>query len=199
LFLSNLLSVPTEILVSGILGPNRLSEQGLNNATVSVTRELDVVSEVIEALGLSAEHPVSVGHGANGLIMKALKFENGTDPWRVAFESPMLQDIPMATLANLGDIDSTLSRIVNFYSDGSFYALSDDAALVNNKIPSYSSQSRLIPPHSFETFCFTVAACGDDPVLDRLCAQVFSSAEEFGNLCTKIGRPRLRSSVNETN
>jgi hypothetical protein len=186
-------------LVSGILGPNRLSETWLNNATVSVTRELDAVSEVIEALGLSADHPVMIGHGANGLIMKALKFENGTDPWRVAFESPMLMDSPMATLANLGEIDSTLSRIVNLYSDGSFYALSDDAALVNNKMPSYSSHNRLIPPHSFETFCFTVAACGNDPVLDGLCERVFSSTAAFGALCTKMGRPRVRSSVNETN
>jgi hypothetical protein len=48
----------------------------------------------------------------------------------------MLIDSPMATLADLGEIESTRSRIVNFYSDGSFYALSDDAALVNNKIPS---------------------------------------------------------------
>jgi hypothetical protein len=198
LFLSNLVSGPTEILVSGILGPNRISEEWLNDATVSVTRELDVVSEVIEALGLSADHPVMVGHGANGLIMKALKFENGTDPWRVAFESPMLFDSPMATLANLGELDSTLSRTINFYSDHSFYALYDQAALVNNRIPSYSSRSRVIPPHSFETFCFTVAACGNDPVLDRLCERVFSSPTEFGNLCSKLGRPRLRSSVNET-
>jgi hypothetical protein len=171
----------------------------LTNATVSVRQELDVVSEVIEALGLSADRPVIVGHGANGLIMKALKFEHGANPWRVAFESPMLQDSPMATLADLGEIDSTLPRIVNFYSDGSFYALLDDAALVNNKIPSYSSRSEIIPPHSFETFCFTVAACGNDPVLDRLCERVFSSPAEFGQLCTKVGRPRLRSTVNETN
>jgi hypothetical protein len=198
LFLSNLLSVPTEILVSGILGPNRLSESWLNDATVSVTRELDVVSEVIEALGLSADRPVMVGHGANGLIMKALQFEKGTDPWRVAFESPMLLDSPMATLANLGDLDSTLSRVVNFYSEDSFYALDDGAALVNNRVPPYSSQSRLIPPHSFETFCFTVAACGDDPVLDHLCESVFQTPAQFGNLCTKVGRPRIRSKVNET-
>jgi hypothetical protein len=46
-FLSNLLPAPTEILVSSILGPNRLSQQWLQNATVSVRRELDVVSEVI--------------------------------------------------------------------------------------------------------------------------------------------------------
>jgi hypothetical protein len=48
--LSNLLSVPTEILICGIFGPNRLSLQWLTNATVSVRRELDVVSELIEAL-----------------------------------------------------------------------------------------------------------------------------------------------------
>jgi hypothetical protein len=201
LFLSNLLSVPTETLVSGILGPNRLSEQWLNNATVSVTRELDVVSEVIEALGLSADSPVIIGHGANGLIMKALKFENGTDPWRVAFESPMLSGSPMATLAEVGDIDSTLSRIINFHSEDSFYALSDDAALTNNRIPQYSAQNRLIPPHSFETFCFTVAACANDPVLDTLCEGVFehiATARKFRDLCTKVGRPRVRAVANET-
>jgi hypothetical protein len=198
LFLSNLLPIPTEILVSGILGPNRLSEHWLTNATFSVKRELDIVSQVIEALGLSADHPVMIGHGANGLIMKALKFENGADPWRVAFESPMLIDSPMATLANLGDIDSRFSRIINFYGEGSIYALSDDAALVNNKIPSYSSQARLVPPHSFETFCFTVAACGNNPLLDRLCERVFPDSAEFGNLCAEIGRPRIRSNMNET-
>jgi hypothetical protein len=194
-FLSNLLSVPTEILVSGILGPNRLSEQWLNNATVSVTRELDVVSEVIKALGLYADQPVMVGHGANGLIMKALKFENGSHPWRVAFESPMLSDSPMATLADLGQIEPAVSRIVNFYSEGSIYALSDSAAIMNNRMPSYSSRSSAIPPHSFETFCFTVAACGNDPVLDRMCERVDTA---FGNLCAKIGRPRIRASGNET-
>jgi hypothetical protein len=198
-FLSNLLSAPTEILVSGILGPNRLSEYWLTNATVSVERELDVVSQVIEALGLSADHPVMVGHGANGLIMKALTFESGTDPWRVAFESPMLMNSPMATLANLGEIDSKLSKIINFYSVGSFYALFDEAALVNNRFPSYSSHSRLVPPHSFETFCFTVAACGNDPILNGLCERVFPDPQEFRNLCTEVGRSRRRSIVNATN
>jgi hypothetical protein len=173
----------------------------LNNATVSIARELDVVSEVLEALGLSADAPVIVGHGANGLIMKALKFGNGRNPWRVAFESPMLSGSPMETLADLGETDPTRSRIINFYSLDSLYALPDDAALVNNRIPSYSSHNRLIPPHSFETFCFAVAACGNDPVLDRLCEGVFEhigSARDFRDLSKKIGRPRIRVTINET-
>jgi hypothetical protein len=188
-FLDSLLSSPTQTLTSGILGPNRISEQKLNDAIVSVTRELEVVSEVLGALGLSAERPVIVGHGANGLIMKALSFMDGSDPWRIAFESPMLSGSPMATMARVLEINATRSRLMNFYSEGSFYARDDEAALMNNRFPKYAPHNPVIPPHAFETFCFAVAACGDDPLLDHLCQEVWKD-KNFENLCDELGRPR---------
>jgi hypothetical protein len=193
LFLSNLFPGPTEIVATGILGPNRLSEEWLDRVTISVLRELEVVSEVIEALGLSANRPVIVGHGANGLLMKAFNFTDGSDPWRVAFESPTLAGSPMAALANLVDADNTASRILNFYSDDSIYSFSDGAALANNQILRYSHRSILIPAHPFETFCFTVAACGSDPVLDHMCENVLPDGA-FEELSRDLKRPRSRES-----
>jgi hypothetical protein len=198
LFLSNLFPGPTETVTTGILGPNRLSEQWLDRVTISVLQELEVVSQVIEALGLSAERPVVVGHGANGLLMKAFNFSDGSDPWRISFESPMLWGSPMATLANYAEGDRTASRILNFYSDGSIYSFSDEAALVNNRIPRYSPRNPIIPPHPFETFCFTVAACGSDPVLDHMCENVLGEGR-FENLCTELKRPRSRGNGKEAN
>jgi hypothetical protein len=113
----------------------------------------------------------------------------------------MLTDSPMASLAEMEEIDPKLSRIINFYSDGSFYAMDDPSALVNNRIPKYSRQSPLIPPHPFETFCFAVAACGNEPTFDHLCDRVFDEVfgpRTFLDLCTDVGRTRSQTRVNET-
>jgi hypothetical protein len=193
LFLSNLLPAPAEALTTGILGPNRLLVQWLNNATLSVKQDLQVVSDIIDALGLSAGRPVFVGHGSGGLLVKALQLQEGTDPWRVAFESSALADSPMATISDSGD---ALPTILNFIGDGSLLARVDDEALANIKLLVYPEPSDLIPlpwqfvpPHAVKTFCEVQAACGSDPAIDDMCERAFPGRFQDG-MAENYGRTR---------
>jgi hypothetical protein len=68
-FLQNLLPTPSEAVTTAIVGPSRLTLQWLNNATLSVKQELEVIYQIMDAFGLTAERPVFVGHGAAGLIV----------------------------------------------------------------------------------------------------------------------------------
>jgi hypothetical protein len=195
-FLSNLLPAPTEALTTGILGPNRLTVQWLNNATLSVKQDLEVVTEIMAALGLAAERPVFVGHGAAGLLVKALQLQNGTDPWRVAFESAVLADSPMATISGAADNDDALPTIFNFMGDGSLFAHADDEALANVKLLVYPEASELVPlprelvpPHAVRTFCHIQAACGVDSVIDDMCERAFPGEFQEG-MCETYARPR---------
>jgi hypothetical protein len=195
-FLKNLLAVPTEALTTGILGPNRLTVQWLNNATLSVKQDLEVVSEIITALGLAAEHPVFVGHGAGGLIVKALQIDNEIAPWRVAFESAALKDSPMATLADASDDGDAFPSTTNFIGAGSLFARSDELALANINILVYPKASELIPrarelvpPHAVRTFCHIQAACGADSFLDDMCERAFPGEFRDG-MCETYERPR---------
>jgi hypothetical protein len=200
-FLSNLLPVPTQALSTGILGPNRLSVQWLYNATLSVKQEVEVMAEIMHALGLTADRPVFVGHGAGGLIVKALQFDDGTEPWRVAFESSVLHDSPLATSSGASDNERPARTIINFIGAGSLYARVDEAALGNYKILVYPEVSELIPsprdlvpPHPLRTFCLIQAACGSDSVLDDMCDRAFP--EDFAEgMCNIYARPRTRGMV----
>jgi hypothetical protein len=203
-FLSNLLPVPSQALSTGIMGPNRLSVQWLYNATLSVKQELELISEIMDALGLTADRPVFVGHGAGGLIVKALQFEDGTEPWRVAFESSGLHDSPMATISGASESERPARTIINFIGAGSIYAGVDEAALGNFKILVYPEASELIPslkelvpPHPLSTFCLIQAACGSDSVLDDMCDRAFPDAFAEG-MCKVYARPRTRA-VADTN
>jgi hypothetical protein len=190
-FLSTILTGASQTIISAILGPNRLSTHYLDRAHLTADLELRTAYELLEALNLSADRPVVVGHGANGLLAKALPFSE--DPWRVSFEGPMLDDSPMVALAH--DNPDT-SRIINFYTVGSFYALSDAEALINNKIPSHGA-NHLIPEGPFETFCFVAAACGSDIRFDRLCNDVLGE-EQFAQIWNIVGRARDRPSSEKT-
>jgi hypothetical protein len=191
-FLSSTLTATAQELISGILGPNRLSVTYLDTAMLYAGLELQVLWEVFDARGLSAERPVIVGHGANGLLAKALNIDK--DPWRISFEAPKLEDTPIATLANAANNDPDRSRIFNFYGDGSFYSLSDDRALINNRIPKYGLRG-VVPPNSFETFCFFVAACSNEDQFDNLCTDVFHDRKKnFSIIGRDLERPRLPSS-----
>jgi hypothetical protein len=203
LFLQNLLPGITEGLTTGILGPNRLIEHWLNNATLSVKQELEVVTDIISALGLSAARPSFVGHGANGLIVKAINLHTDTEPWRVAFESARLKDSPMETLSGTTMSDST-SSIINFYGEGSLFAYDEPAALTNHRLPIYPPASQLIPalhefvpPDPFRTFCHIEAACGTDPVLDDMCDRAFPNGVFEEGMCQLYGRPRTRGKSEE--
>jgi hypothetical protein len=185
-FLSGMLTTTGEELVSGILGPNQVSVSALNLANLTAGLELGFASDILNALHLSVNRPVIVGHGGNGLLAKALGFSY--DPWRVSFEAPSLADSPMAALAGTNKNNSKLSRIVNFHGVDSIYAQSDDMALVNYRIPRYGL-SRLIPPNAFETFCFAAAACGMDDRFDSLCNDVLGE-ERFLSIWTDLTRWR---------
>jgi hypothetical protein len=196
IFLSSLLPAPTEALTTGILGPDRVTVQWLYNATLSVKQELEVVYAIMDAFGLSGERPVFVGHGATGLIVKALQLQEGTEPWRVAFESAALADSPMATLSRASDNDDALPTIINFIGDGSLFAKSDDEALWNANIPVFPKAEELIthlrefiPPHALRTFCHIQAACGKDPRLDGMCEAAFPEDFKDG-MCETYARPR---------
>jgi hypothetical protein len=130
--LSRMLETTSQELISGILGPNRLSTYYLDRAILTALSELDSIYDVLEALRFSPRRPVVVGHGANGLLAKAMAFLN--DPWRVSFEGPVLEDSPIAALARDRKHRIRPPAIVNFYTNGSIYALVDDAAFVNTKI-----------------------------------------------------------------
>jgi hypothetical protein len=184
-FLSDMLTTTGQALVSGILGPNQLSVSSLDYANVVAGREFELASGLLDALHLSVDRPVVVGHGANGLLAKALTFSR--DPWKVSFEAPRLANSPMAALAADHAIED-LSRILNFYGVGSIYAEFDEMALVNNRIPQHGL-SGLIPPNPFETFCFTVAACGTDERFDVLCNDVLGE-EQFASIWTDLTRWR---------
>jgi hypothetical protein len=185
-FLSNVLTSIAQSVVSGILGPNRMSAYYLDLAYLTTALELRTSFDILEALSLSSDRPLVVGHGGNGLLAKALTFSE--DPWRVSFEAPMLQDSPMAALAVQESADPRRSRILNFFGDGSWYSLYDDSALINNRIPDFGLP-KWIPPNPFETFCFAVAACGRDNRFDALCNDVLTE-EAFMGIWRDLGRVR---------
>jgi hypothetical protein len=187
-FLADALTTTAQTLISGILGPGRLSAIHLDSARLYAGIELQIAWEVLEALGLSAERPVMVGHGANGLLAKVLDISK--DPWRVSFEAPKVTGTPIAALANRIDDEAKRSRIFNFYSDGSLYALFDEGALINTRIPDYGLTGA-VPPNPFDTFCFTVAACAHDNRFDSLCNDVLGD-DVFAAIWTELGRGRLK-------
>jgi hypothetical protein len=186
-FLGDVLTTLGDSLLSGILGPNRLSVYHFDIAQLVAARELEIAWEVLKALGLSAERPVIVGHGANGLLVKALKISS--DPWRIAFEAPKLEDTPLAALANRTNDGTNRSRILNFYGDGSFYSRFDGSALVNNRIPEYG-MTRWVPRNPFQNFCFIVAACTYDDRFDSMCNDVLGK-DRFADVWKGLGRPRF--------
>jgi hypothetical protein len=59
--------------------------------------EMNVMQNLLKVLRSSVEMPVVVGHGANGLLVKAVSFSS--DAWKFSFEGPKLKDSPMATLS----------------------------------------------------------------------------------------------------
>jgi hypothetical protein len=188
LFLKSVLSSIAEYLLSGIVGPNRLSVYYLDRAKVTANLEMTTLYDILEVLRSSLDVPVIVGHGANGLLAKAVPLS--IDPWRFSFEGPKLKDSPMATLANAAE-ESDTSRIVNFYSGQSFTATSDGSALTNHRIPKYRTGALgSIPPNPFQTFCFVAAACGSDDRFDELCADVLGESTYF-EAWDKLERARV--------
>jgi hypothetical protein len=184
-----MLTRAAQTLVSGILGPNRLSTYQFDIAQSITALELRIASDVIDAVGLSAGRPLIVGHGANGLLAKALNISMTYDPWRVSFEAPALEDTPIAALANQTSDDTNRSRIFNFYSEGSVYAISDNRALINHRIPKYGLAS-FVPPNPFDAFCFSVAACLNDKRFDLLCENVLGK-KNFRDIWEGLGRRRI--------
>jgi hypothetical protein len=186
-FLRSVLTKTSQALLSGILGPTRLSAYHFDIAQFIVDHELEMAFDVLESLGLIAERPVVVGHGANGLLVKALNMTS--DPWRVSFEAPLLKDTPVAALANHTGDEKNRSRVVNFFGDGSIYALPDDTTLINYRIPDYRV-TKWLPRNPFQTFCFTVAACSNDARFDSLCNDVLGK-ERFTDIWKSLGRLRI--------
>jgi hypothetical protein len=184
--LSSMLTTTSQVLVSGILGPNRLSTYYLDEAIITSRWELNTAYSVFEALRLSTGRPVVVGHGANGLLAKALPFTY--NPWRVSFESPVLKGSPIESLAREQALQSVSPTIINFYTEGSIYALMDNSAVINNRISS-SDSSPIIPPNPFETFCMVAAACAQDDRFDQLCNDVLDGG--FENVWNGVGRERV--------
>jgi hypothetical protein len=197
LFLQPVLRPIAEYLLSGIVGPNRLSVYYLDQAKVTATLEMATVYEILEVLHSPVDMPVIVGHGANGLLAKALPLS--IDAWRFSFEGPKLKDSPMGTLAD-ADEESDTSRIMNFYTGESFTANADESALTNNRIPKYRSGIRsAVPPQPFQTFCFVVAACESDDRFDEICVGVLGNSTYLG-LWEKLGRsraPKAKQTVTE--
>jgi hypothetical protein len=184
--LSRMLASTSQSLISGILGPGRLSVYYLDDATLTSRLELDTAYDIFHTLGFSVERPIIVGHGANGLLAKALPFSY--DPWRVSFEGPVLKDSPIATLAQDTEVKYRQPTIINFYTNGSIYALVDNAAIGNNQIPDSKYLSALVPPGPFETFCTVAAACAEDKRFDILCNDVLGG--NFIELWEGLGRDR---------
>jgi hypothetical protein len=120
------------------------------------------------------------------LLAKGLNISK--DPWRISFEGPKLADSPIAAMTSQVSADANNSRVFNFYSDGSIYALFDERALINNRIPNYGL-GRAEPRNPFETFCFTVAACGKDDRFDSLCNDVLGK-QAFAAVWARVGRLR---------
>jgi hypothetical protein len=128
-----------------------------------------------------------VGHGANGLLDKAVPFTS--DPWRFSFEGPRLKDSPMATLVDAEE--DARSRIVNVYSENSFVATEDTIALINSRIPEFRTGILgRVPPSSFQTFCFVAVACGTDDRFDALCVDVLGN-KTYLDLWHELGRERV--------
>jgi hypothetical protein len=200
-FLENLLTEISQALVTGILGPNRTGVYYLDHVNVTASLEMKTAFEVLEVLAVQPGIPLVVGHGANGLLVKASHFSY--EPWRVSLEGSKVTGSPMETIAE-ADLEMKTRRIVNFYTRGSLFASFDDAALTNNQLPKYGIWP-VIPPNPFETLCFAAAACATDVRFDRLCADVFGShghqlwnehnvtlgEEKFRKLWAELGRQRI--------
>jgi hypothetical protein len=204
LFLRDVLTQGAVSLPSAFLGPNQLSTSYFDMAKSIVGRELQMTWDVMETLSIPVQRPVIVGHGATGLFAKALSLSSiagsltGTpfeDAWQISFEAPTLADTPVSALANQTNSEANHSRIFNYYGKGSFYALFDETALFNDRIPDYGL-SRLVPPNPFQTFCFAVAACWNDNRFDALCNDVFSNFTtprlNFSEIWDTLGRKRFR-------
>jgi hypothetical protein len=135
---------------------------------------------------------VVVGHGANGLIVKAMPLLY--DPWRISFEGPRMQDSAMESLADNPNARNAQTRIVNFFTDDSLLVQDDGAALTNHRIPKYGLLPG-IPPNPFETFCFFAVACGSDDRFDNLCIDVLGN-ETYLDLWDELGRRRIQEGEN---
>jgi hypothetical protein len=186
-FLSDALIRTSQTMISGILGPNRLSVHHLDIAQLQAGLDLQIAWEVLEALGLSADRPLLVGHGANGLLAKAINISY--DPWKISLEGPKLEDTPIAALTDKGAGTLERSRIFNFHTAGSFYSLDDERSLINTHFPKYGLLGA-VPPGPFDTFCFAVAVCATDDRFDALCSDVIGK-KRFGDIWTMLGRLRI--------
>jgi hypothetical protein len=184
--LSETLTTTSQVIISGILGPNRLSTYYLDEAIITSMWELNAAYEVFEDLRLSSGRPVLVGHRATGLLAKALPFSY--NPWRVAFESPVLEDSPIEALAREQNVEVEPPAIINYSTNGSIYALMDPSPVVNNRM-SRSDRSPMVPSNSFETFCMVAAACAQDDRCDQLFNDVLDGG--FEGMWNRLGQGRV--------
>jgi hypothetical protein len=167
----------------------------LERAKVTTLLGLNTLDEILEVQDHSASRALIVGHDANGLLIKALPFDH--DPSRVSFEGVRPSGSSIEALENAKERDPARLRIVNFYTNGSSYATTDDTALTNSCIlkPDFLP---IIPPTPFKTFCFVVAACENGPKRDKICEDLLTN-ETFVSMTRMIGRLRSSSSTGNQN
>jgi hypothetical protein len=124
--------------------------------------------------------PTVVGHGANGLFVKAIKLSN--TPWRVAFEAPALRDSPLVG----NDADEVIDDITNIFTQRGIYARSDGAAAQNLPLP--NTRFPWLPLSPLDVFCLVAAACEPDDGFAELCANVMKGDDAFHKLQDALGR-----------
>jgi hypothetical protein len=193
-FLSSVCRSGSELMMRTILGPSRQSVFGLRSARLSANTALSLTYTVLKGWRMTAKEnrPTMVGHGANGILMKAVALDH--DPRRVALESPKFDDSPLIPISDYAKTDQApaISRVVNFFTAGGIYAHSDASASQNLETPSYGINP-LRPPDAWDTLCFFAAACDPDDRFHTLCGEVLGDDDDFYNLHILLGRHPQRS------
>jgi hypothetical protein len=113
---------------------------------------------------VNASLPVFVGHGAGGLMAKALAVQ--FDRMGVAFEGPNLMTSALDQRVVPGRERKRV--LVNIDSADSLFTLNEDGATENIRVPTLR-RSWFGGSNPYEMFCRLAAACVSDDTFDHLC------------------------------
>jgi hypothetical protein len=187
-FLSNICRSASEFSISVVLGPCRQTVFGLRRAKGTANQALLLTYSVMTGWRKAArgERPTIVGHGANGVLAKAIDFNY--EPWRLTLEAPAFDESPLVAMSDYAktSINQATTRVVNLFT-GSVYTRSDKTASSNIEMPKHGVFPAR-PPDVWETLCFIAAACDSDDGFHTLCGEILGDEKAFYAVHNKLGR-----------
>jgi hypothetical protein len=194
-FLGAFFTSLSQNLLGFAFGPNRMSlkfaaymnvgSEGWNFAFKKALEELGELLSVDQQELASFAQMVMVGHGAAGLIAKALALNHNW--YGVSFESTQYERSPIEAFFASNDTRPQ-NNIFNFYSEDSFLVLPEPESRLNYKMPAWQSYFR--PAETYETMCLLMAGCVSDDRFDALCSDLVGF-RQYQRYFQSWGRRRL--------